>query len=990
MLVGKQYAVLTALLLNVNVPVSRERLIDALWETPPASAVSNLQTHVARIRKTFSCDIRLLTKGPGYLLEATPEELDLLMFDQETRRARAEVKQGDLVAALRRFERALESWRGRPAEGIQLHNWALSRVAELEERLAETRLDRAEAMLGIGLYAEVIGDLRPFLAEQPLCERAWRLLMLAYARAGQRHRALDAYQQARTRLVDELGIEPGDELRQLQVVILADALPAVDTGRRKTICQLPPDHADFVGRREELVTVTRNLLSAHRHVSPAGTALPISAISGQGGVGKSTLAVHIAHQLRREFPDGQLYIDLRGSEERPLDAAEALGRFLRALGTDSATMPAELDQRVELYRERIADRRYLVVLDNAAEEAQVRPLIPGTQGCAALITSRHRLATLPATQRIDLDVLPVEDAVEMLGNIIGDDKTAEAPADARSLVELCGRLPLAVRIAGAKLAARPYWSLRHLVSRLSDTRDRLSQLSHGSHEVRASIGIGYHGLPSQTQRMFCRLGLLEAPDFAAWVGAALLETSEHVAEQLIEQLADVRLLEAVGHSPDGEARFRFHDLTREYARERAEADEEVGERTAALQRAFSGWLVMTQRAHSLLCGGDYRVIHGNGIRWRPDSQTAERVVHDPLAWIEAERAGIVAGVRQCAALGLDELCWDLAMSAVNLFETRSFHDEWRTTHETALHSAQMSGDIRGQAAMVGGLARLHFAQCNLATAKHALEEALHLFDKAKDRYGHALTLVNMAELDRIQGRNADALARYEQAADGLAQAGDRSTEITVMRGIGRIHLNRKQLELADRSIRRAIQLADDTGDVRSREFTRIVLGEIELARGDLTAAEGCFSQALEGLDALGFPHGVAYASLGLAEARLAQNDFADAERLLHRALAIYRETEDSVSEARVLFTTAELRRRQRRLDEAVATLTEVVAMCQAMPATRRHGLALRALGDVHRDAGDLPAALDAWQRSFAILDATSSPEADEVAALLRLHAIPPP
>ncbi|MEV0385446.1 BTAD domain-containing putative transcriptional regulator [Nonomuraea sp. NPDC050643] len=986
---GKQNAVLTVLLLNVNVPVSRERLIDALWETPPASAVANLQTHVARIRKTFTSDIRLFTKGPGYLLEAAPEEVDLLIFDRETRRARAEAKQGDLVAAVRRFERALELRRGRPAEGIQLYAWALARVAELEERLAETRLDRAEAMLGIGSYAEVIGDLRPFLTEQPLSERGWRLLMLAYARAGQRHRALEAYQQARARLVDELGIEPGEELRHLQAVILADALPAADAERRRTICQLPPDHADFVGRREELATVTRNLLSAHRHVPPTGAAVPISAVSGQGGVGKTTLAVHIAHRLRHEFPDGQLYIDLRGGEKHPLDATEALGRFLRALGLDSSAMPAELDQRVELYRERIADRRYLVVLDNAADEVRLRPLIPGTPGCAVLITSRHRLATLPATQRIDLDVLPVEDAVEMLGNIIGDDKTAEAPEDAHRLVQLCGRLPLAVRIAAAKLAARPHWSLGHLVSRLRDTRGRLGQLSHGSHEVRASIGIGYQGLAPLAQRMFCRLGLLEAPDFAAWVGAALLDTSEQVAEQLIEQLADVRLLEVAGHGPDGEVRFRFHDLTGAYARERAETEEEDGERAAALQRAFSGWLVMTQRAHAHLCGGDYRIISGNGIRWRPDARTAERVVRDPLAWIEAERAGIVAGVRQCASLRLDELCWDWAMSAMNLFETRSCHDEWRATHETALHSARMSGDIRGQAAMLNGLARLHFAQDDLTGCGRALEEALDLFDKAEDRHGHALALVNMAELHRLQGRNADALTCYEQAMDGLAQAGDRSTEITVMRGIGRIHFNQRRFELADTFIRRAIQLADDTGDVRSREFTRIVLGEIELARGDLAASEASLSRALEGLDALGFPSGIAYASLGLAEARLARHDLADAERLLQQALAVYRDTGDNVGQARVLFTRAELRRRQRRLDEAAAMLTEVVAICQAIPAPRRHGLALRALGDVRRDAGDLLAALAAWQRSLTILEATSSPEAIEVAALLELHRTEP-
>ncbi|MEV4084541.1 BTAD domain-containing putative transcriptional regulator [Nonomuraea fuscirosea] len=982
---GKEAAVLTTLLLNVNTPVPRDRLIAALWAAAPPSAVSNLQTHVARIRKALGSDLRLSTRGSGYLLEADDEDVDLLVFDREVRRARADMRRGDLVAAVRGFQGALALSRGRPAEGVQVHDWMRERLAELAERLVEARLDGAEAKLGAGSPAEAIGDLRPLLAEQPLCERGWHLLMLAYVRTDQRHRALEAYQRARTHVVAELGVEPGLDLRRLHAVILADDLSAAERGPRATVCQLPPDHADFVGRRDEVAAVTGNLLSAHGHGAPAGTAVPVSAISGQGGAGKTTLAVHVAHRLRHEFPDGQLYIDLRGCERHPLDAAEALGRFLRALGLDASRLPADLDQRIELYRESLADRRYLMVLDNAADEAQVRPLIPGTRGCAVLITSRQRLAMLPATRRIDLDVLPVADAVELLGNIIGAEKVAEAPSDARTLVRLCGELPLAVRIAGAKLAARPHWDLGHLITRLSDTRGRLGQLSHGSREVRASIAIGYQGLPAQAQRMFRRLGLLEAPDFPVWAGAALLDTSEVEAEQLMEELADIRLLEVAGHGPGGQVRFRFHDLIREYARERAEADETDGARSAALERAFSGWLDLAQRAHQRLCGGDYRVVHGDGIVWRPDAKAAEHVVTDPMAWIEAEAAGVVAGVRQCAALGFDELCWDLATSTVDLLQTRNSYTAWRTTHETALRRARVSGDLRGQAAMLNGLARLCLALDDLDGCGLALEEALELFDKAGDRHGHALTLVYQAELHRLRGRDADALACYEQAGDALTRAGDRSTEITVMRGVGRIHFRTGRLELADTYIRRAVRTADEIGDVRSREFTRIVLGEIVLAQGDPAAAEGHFGQALGVLDALGFPSGVAYASLGLAEARLARHDLADAERLLEQALAIYRDIDDKIGQARVLFTRAQVWHRQRRLDAAAALLNEIVAMCAAIQAPSRQGMALRLLGDVHRDAGDLPAAVAAWRRALTFLRVTSPPEAGKVAALIERH-----
>jgi DNA-binding SARP family transcriptional activator len=977
---GKQSVVLATLLLNVNTTVSRDRLLAALWDSPPHSAVANLQTYIAQLRKVLPGETRLLTKGSGYLLCAGTEEVDLLTFDEEARLARLEAARGEAGAAAERLERALALWRGQPAEGVDLRGDLLAHVAELEERRTEARLDYAEAKLALGQAQDVIGQLRRVVAEQPLQERAWYLLMLALARAGQRDKALDAYQHARDVLVEELGVEPGQDLRQLQAAILGGDLSFVaPEPRGRGVCQLPPDIADFVGRRGEL--------SAAIGALSATPTVPLCVISGQGGVGKTAFAVHVAHRVRPDFPDGQLYVNLRGGDDHPVDPEEALGRLLRALGVDSAGVPAGLDQRAELYRGKLADGRYLVVLDDAADEGQVHPLLPGTPGCAVLITSRHRLTALPAARMIDLPVMAADEALDLLRRLIGADRAARAPGDADELVRLCGGLPLAVRITGAKLAARPHWGLDQLVGRLSDTRSRLRQLSHGSQAVRASLAVGYQGLTAPAGRLFRLLGLLEAPDFAAWAAAALLDLPQAEAEDLIEELVDVRLLDVAGHDQAGQARFRFHELTRVYARECAEAGEPADDRAAAVRRAVSAWLALTRQAHMRLCGGDYRLPHGRSPLWPPSPEIVERhVVPDPLAWVDAERAGIVAAVRQSAALDAGELCWELASAAMQLFETRSLHDEWRATHEIALCGARTSGDLRGQATMLNGLARLYLAQDDLSRSGQALEEAVRLFEKAEDRHGHALALVNMAEVCRLQGRYDDALACYEEAADGLARAGDRGTEITVLRGIGRIHFHQGRLEPAASFIRRAIQAAEDTGDVRSREFTRIVLGEIQLESGDHAAAEDSFSRAMAGLDELGFPRGIAYAALGLATARLARHDLAASERLLQRALAIYQDVGERLGQARVLLTWAELRRRRGRFDEAAATLADVVAICQAIPAPRRHGLALRALGDVHRDAGDLPAALDAWRRSLAILNATSAPEAVEVAALIEYHA----
>ncbi|MGW0200874.1 BTAD domain-containing putative transcriptional regulator [Nonomuraea sp. NPDC003201] len=972
---GKQSALLASLLLNVNSVVSQSRLLAALWENPPPSAVANLQSYVARLRRALPPGARILTRGSGYVLQTAPEEVDLLAFDEEVRQARLQAERGEARAAIEGFRRALALWRGSPAEGARLWGDMPARVTDLAERRTEAQLDYAEIRLDLGPDQEVIDDLRDLLSGQPLRERAWHLLMLAHARAGQRDRALEAYRQARGVLVRELGIEPGRDLRQLQATILNGGLPSATAGPPGgAVCQLPPDIADFVGRREELAAAVGTL-----RTDPAA-AVPSCAISGQGGVGKTALAVHVAHLLRPDFPDGQLYVNLRGAGIHRVDPEEALGRFLRALGVDSAAVPSGLDQRAELYRDRLANRRYLVVLDDAADEGQISPLLPGTPGCAVLITSRQRLPALPAARMIDLPVMPSGEALELLRRLIGAGRAATEPGDAARLVDLCGGLPLAVRIAGAKLAARPHWSLGRLVTRLSDTGSRLRQLSHGSQEVRASLAVGYQGLTPAARRLFRLLGLIEAPDFTVWTAAALLDLPHREAEDLTEQLADVRLLDVAGLDPSGQTRFRFHDLTRAYARECAEAEEHADERSAAVLRALSAWLTLARQAHVRLCGGDYRLPRGRSPLWQP-----EIVVRDPLAWVEAERAGIVAGVRQSAALGADELCWELASSVVSLFETRSFYDEWRTTHETALGSARAAGNVRGQATVLNGLAELFLAQYDMRRSEEFLEESLELFEKAEDGHGHALALVNMAELRGLQGRHADALACYDQAAEALALTGDRGTEIAVLRGIGRIHVSQGRLDLAAPVVRRAMRLAEDTGDVRSCEFARVLLGEIELARGDSAAAESCFSLAMACFDGLGFPRGTAYASLALASARLAQRDFTGAERFLRRSLAVYRNVGERLGEARVLLTFAELRRLQRRFDEAVATLTGVVAICRAAPFPRRHGHALRALGEVHRDAGDLPAAVSAWRRSLEVLRAISSSEAGEVAALIERH-----
>ena len=333
---------------------------------------------------------------------------------------------------------------------------------------------------------------------------------------------------------------------------------------------LPPSVADFTGRDAEVAAVLELLGGDDLQ---GAKAVVISAVAGKPGVGKTTLAVYVAHRLQGEFPDGQLYGNLQGAQGQPLEPGEVLVRFLRALGMDGSSIPDGLEERVERYRMLLAGRRVLVVLDNAAGEAQVRLLLPGSSTCGVVVTSRARLTGLEGARLVDLDTLPPRVAVELLAPVAGPVRVAAEPDAAGAIVGYCGRLPLAIRIAGARLAARPAWTLAWLAERLADERRRLDELTAGDLEVRASIAFSYRALPEQRQRVFRRLGLLEAPDFPAWVAAAVLDLDPARGEELVDGLVDAQLMEVAGEDAAGQLRYRFHDLLRVYARERAAAED---------------------------------------------------------------------------------------------------------------------------------------------------------------------------------------------------------------------------------------------------------------------------------------------------------------------------------------------------------------------------------------------------------------------------------
>ena len=343
-----------------------------------------------------------------------------------------------------------------------------------------------------------------------------------------------------------------------------------------------------------------------------------------------------------------------------------------------------------MYRSMLANRRVLVVLDDAGSESQVHQLLPGSPTCGVVVTSRTRLTGLAGSHLVDVDFMDSDDALELLGRIIGTQRLQSEPVAAAALVDVVGGLPLALRIIGARLAARPHWTLASMVGRLADERHRLDELVHGDMVVRASLSLTYDGLEPDTCRVMRLMSLLEAESLPAWTASALTDDERHRGFDLLERLVDAQLLDVVGSDVTGLPRYRFHDLIRLFAKEQLAVHESPATQLASVERVAGGWLAIAEQAHQRLYGGDFTVLHGNGRRWQPHAPYLDQVLQDPLGWLESERPNICAAVLQAADAGLDELCWDLAMTLVTLFETRSYLDEWQ-------HDARTSagGDAQG-------------------------------------------------------------------------------------------------------------------------------------------------------------------------------------------------------------------------------------------------------------------------------------------------------
>ncbi|SDM24698.1 AfsR/SARP family transcriptional regulator [Allokutzneria albata] len=670
----RQRTVLAMLLLSPGRVVSVDSLVEAVWDDrPPATGRTQIAICVAGLRKAFKAagcaDDVILTRAPGYLLLPEAHSIDASEFERELDQAQRLEQGGRHAESVRCYAAALGRWNGPALSGVT-GRFAESAAARLEELRLTAYEQSAALRLAEGEHRELIGELTGLLRQHPLREQVRAHLMLAQYRSGRRAEALETFREGRALLIDELGLEPGKVLRELHAAILADdpvLTPVAAVGAPVRVkagvvpAQLPPSTARFTGRTVELSTLD-DVLSVRGSASMPS----VGYVTGMPGVGKTELALRWAHRAADRFPDGQLFVDLCGydRDRAPLSSMEVLAGFLRAFGVPDGELPVELGERAALYRSLLAGKRVLVVLDNAASYAQVRPLLPGNRECCVVVTGRDQLPELvggPGSARIRLSPFGASESVEFVRRAL----PVLEREDAAGLAELCDGLPLALSAATTRLLAKPHWSATRLVRMLTDERRRLDELSCDERGgLRAAFESSYLRLSPEAARLYRGLGTLDVPHVAAWVGAALLDCTVPEAEKWLEELLDASMLDVRLSDVDGSVRYRLEPLPRIFARECALLQESPVERSAATERAFGAWMDLASAAAELAEGTATVATDALG-RWLAREEIAA-LAENPLEWLEIERDAVLAVVHQATGMGLVLYAWNLATCAQKL------------------------------------------------------------------------------------------------------------------------------------------------------------------------------------------------------------------------------------------------------------------------------------------------------------------------------------
>lgn len=810
-----------------NTPVPRDSLIDIIWgATPPATAINLLQTHISRLRRSLEPLLERVAASSGepivtglrggYQVNLLETQLDLLIVRRLHADARRLRDEGQATASYQTYLQGLDLWRGDPLAdmpSVHLH----PAVVALKRDRQSLAVEFADVALELGHYEQALPHLERLTVEDPMHELAHAKLMIALAGSGQQAAALEVFDTLRRRLVDELGADPGPDVTAAHQQVLRQEVtrpqPAAVTAHR----QLPPDILEFTGRGEELRYIRDGIRDAHDQVG----ALSLVTIAGMAGVGKTKLAVHLAHQLvaAGRYADHQLYVDLQGhSVESPADPATILGSLLRLLGMPGSQIPDDVQARSALFRDQIHGKDALVLLDNASNEEQVAPLLPAGPSNLVIVTSRRNLA-VDGALAVSLDVFSPYEAEVLLTRIarrqVADKSSAER------VVDLCGRLPLAIALVARRLQRRPTWDLAYLADRIRGSTHPLDEFAAGNRQLRAVFDLSYQSLDDETRRAFSLLGLHPGDGFTNSSAASLLQCSPRKAQQLIDRLLEEHLLMMVTAE-----RYRLHDLLGEYAAEMAETFDSY----EAISRVLTWYLFAAYEAGRLISPAQLSLrLDGNG---KPPDVPVFSSDDQAFAWLSGEHANLMGAVECASTLGLPHLAWQLPSVLKPYFEHASLTDDWISAGKIALAGARDCNDGLGEATAQSVLALGYAKSMNLQAAIQHFERGLQLRRICGDRTGESRALNDLG-LSYMHLHEYQRAAEYLQASINIRdELGEEDRKAATLGNLAWVHAEMGHFDEALKLVTEAVDIktrlqADPYGLV----ITIYQLGEVLRAAG---------------------------------------------------------------------------------------------------------------------------------------------------------------
>ncbi|QBI51937.1 AfsR/SARP family transcriptional regulator [Streptomonospora litoralis] len=991
----RQRCVLGALLVELGKEVTVERLIEYLWDDdPPRTARSVIQVQISHLRRSFP-DVIQTTAG-GYLAAVGPEMVDLHRFRDLVARA-GEADDAAEEAVL--WDEALACWRGRPFSGTGSEHLYNSVARPLLEERWTAWTSWVECAFSLHRYTEIVTRVTPLVRDDPLRERLQYYLIAALFRSGQRASALAAFQECREYLAEELGVDPSPEVMELHTEILREtessagqlAAAAGSTDRAQAVRpesprsdkpeqrppaefvarnDLPRDIPDFTGREQDL----QRLLDLGGSDEARAE---VAVITGPGGAGKTTLAVHGAHRLATRFPDGLLFIDLYGYtvEQEPVPPASALGSLLRAVGVQPDAIPEPVEERAALWRASLSGRRVLVVLDNVANFAQISPLLAAAPGSLTLVTSRQDLPGLSGAQYISLGMLGPQASLRLFATVLGSSRVDQEPDTAREVVRMCGGLPLALRIVAGRMLSRPRWTFEHVRQRLSEHHRMFRELRIEGHSVEAVFELSYQSLNDEQRRAFLILGVMIGSTVDLHGAAALLDCDPPDADDLLQELVSVCLFD----EPSVDL-YRFHDLIGSYAKEKAGTDLPAEEADAARRRLADHYLDMANRAADMMGPRSHHYEIDSGRSSRYHNELADRA--EATAWFERHQDNLAAAVDFYAAAGLDEPAWQLADSLWRHYANHGETELLMSTQEKALAASRAKGNERGSAATLIGLGIAHCLAGRFQHSLDLLNEARGILSTIDDERGQARVDASLSLVYERMGRFHESLSHAWKVLEYALSVEDRQLE-SLQRG--NLAIAYQVLGDYDRAVEfgeAALRIKKDEGEYDTAAGVLCTLGEVYGMRGDPDQRFHYLGEALRLAQLTGSHREEIYIRNGLAVARRASGDIDGALEAHRAALDLGEEIGQHSADAEVLTQLGCTYAEAGYAEEARKAHEEALRLARERGELHIEGKALMGLGLLSTEAVEREQAVEHLAGAAKLFADLGVPEAQQAQAEL--------